>query len=46
MAFLMLEKFVKLYVNSLVERSHQIKTLQKEKEDLVEEVCRERRKKK
>lgn len=39
MAYLMLEKFVKLYANSLLERSHQIKTLQKEKEELVEEVC-------
>jgi hypothetical protein len=37
-AFLMLEKFVKLYANSLLERSRQIKTLEKEKEELVEEV--------
>lgn len=38
LAFLMLEKFVKLYANSLLERSHQIKTLQKEKDELVEEI--------
>lgn len=39
-AFLMLEKFVKLYANSLLERSQQIKTLEKEKEELAEEVKR------
>lgn len=39
-AFLMLEKFVKLYANSLLERSRQIKTLEKEKEELAEEVKR------
>jgi len=38
LAYLMLEKFVKLYANSLLERSHQIKTLQTEKAELVEEI--------
>jgi hypothetical protein len=38
LAFLMLEKFVKLYANSLLARSLQIKTLEKEKEELVEEI--------
>lgn len=37
-AFLMLEKFVKSYANSLLERSRQIKTLEKEKQELAEEV--------
>lgn len=37
-AFLMLEKFVKLYANSLLERSRKIKTLEKEKQELAEEV--------
>lgn len=43
LAYLMLEKFVKLYANSLLERSHQIKTLQKEKDELEEEIKRFKR---
>jgi len=37
-AFLMLEKFVKLYANSLLERSHQISSLEKQNRELAEEV--------
>jgi hypothetical protein len=39
-AFLLLEKFIKLYANTLVERSKTIETLEIEKEELKKEMER------
>lgn len=37
-AFLLLERFIKLYANTLVDRSRKIETLEIEKEELVKEI--------
>lgn len=41
-AFLFLEKFIKLYATTLVDRSHQIETLEIEKEELRQEIMKYR----